>query len=157
MKMASSKCKRRACARFLPDAKKRPFDGAAPFKQAQQGKSYFGPVYFVRGSEPYMTIAVPIERFAGDVIGVLQAEVNLKYIGDVVSSITIGKAGYAYAVSRSGELIAHPDISLVLQRRNVRHVGGRQSRLSRTPRDEPRADAIVAANIQGKKCSARLR
>ena len=43
-----------------------------------------------------MTVAVPIERFAGDVIGVLQAEVNLKYIGDVVSSITIGKAGYAY-------------------------------------------------------------
>ena len=33
-----------------------------------------------------MTIAVPIERFAGDVIGVLQAEVNLKYIGDVVSA-----------------------------------------------------------------------
>ena len=105
----------------LPDAKK-DLSTAVPFKQAQRGKSYFGPVYFVRGSEPYMTIAVPIERFAGDVIGVLQAEVNLKYIGDVVSSITIGKAGYAYAVSRSGELIAHPDISLVLQRRNVRQL-----------------------------------
>ena len=105
----------------LPDAKK-DLSTAVPFKQAQRGKSYFGPVYFVRGSEPYMTIAVPIERFAGDVIGVLQAEVNLKYIGDVVSSITIGKAGYAYAVSRSGELIAHPDISLVLQRRNVREL-----------------------------------
>src|SRR6185369_6888694 len=81
----------------LPDAKK-DLSSALPFKVARQGKSYFGPVYFVRGSEPYMTIAVPIERFAGDVIGVLQAEVNLKYIGDVVSSITIGKAGYAYAV-----------------------------------------------------------
>ena len=54
------------------------------FLQRQGRKSYFGPAYFVRGSEPYMTIAVPIERFAGDVIGVLQAEVNLKYIGDVV-------------------------------------------------------------------------
>src|SRR5580765_8715443 len=84
----------------LPDAKK-DLSTAVPFKQAQRGKSYFGPVYFVRGSEPYMTIAVPIERFAGDVIGVLQAEVNLKYIGDVVSSITIGKAGYAYAVSQT--------------------------------------------------------
>src|SRR6185503_18314943 len=103
----------------LPDAKK-DLSSAVPFKVARKGKSYFGPVYFVRGSEPYMTIAVPIERFAGDVIGVLQAEVNLKYIGDVVSSITIGKAGYAYAVTRSGELIAHPDISLVLQRRSVR-------------------------------------
>ena len=102
----------------LPDAKKN-LSPAAAFKYARQGKSFFGPVYFVRGSEPYMTIAVPIERFAGDVIGVLQAEVNLKYIGDVVSSLTIGKAGYAYVISRSGELIAHPDISLVLQRRNI--------------------------------------
>src|SRR5215470_8271674 len=102
----------------LPEAK-RDLANAAPFQTAKQGKSYFGPVHFVRGSEPYMTIAVPIERFAGDVIGVLQAEVNLKYIGDVVSAITVGKAGYAYAVTRTGELIAHPDISLVLQRRNV--------------------------------------
>ena len=61
----------------LPDAKK-DLSTSPSFRQARQGKSYFGQVYFVRGSEPYMTIAVPIERFAGDVIGVLQAEVNLK-------------------------------------------------------------------------------
>ena len=147
--MASFKCKRHACAPFLPDAKKDSLRLAAPFKQAQQGKSYFGPVYFVRGSEPYMTIAVPIERFAGDVIGVLQAEVNLKYIGDVVSSITIGKAGYAYAVSRSGELIAHPDISLVLQRRNVRQLA-----VVKAAFDGPEAaaaNAVIAPNIQGKE------
>ncbi len=86
------------------------------FDQAKQGKPYIGPVYFVRNSEPYMTLAVPIDRFAGEIIGVLEAEVNLKYVWDVVSSIRIGRAGYAYAVSRSGDLIAHPDISLVLQR-----------------------------------------
>ena len=87
------------------------------FDQARQGKPYLGPVYFVRNSEPYMTLAVPIDRFPGETIGVLEAEVNLKYVWDVVSSIRIGKAGYAYAVSRSGDLIAHPDISLVLRRR----------------------------------------
>jgi signal transduction histidine kinase/HAMP domain-containing protein len=132
----------------LPDAKK-DLSNSAPFKQARQGKSYFGRVYFVRGSEPYMTIAVPIERFAGDVIGVLQAEVNLKYIGDVVSSITIGKAGYAYAVSRSGELIAHPDISLVLQRRNVRQLGAVKAAFESQP-GAPPIDALVTKNIQDK-------
>jgi signal transduction histidine kinase/HAMP domain-containing protein len=132
----------------LPDAKK-DLSTAAPFKLARQGKSYFGPVYFVRGSEPYMTIAVPIERFAGDVIGVLQAEVNLKYIGDVVSSITIGKAGYAYAVSRSGELIAHPDISLVLQRRNVRQLAVVKAAFEGA-REATSASAIIAPNIHGK-------
>ena len=132
----------------LPDAKK-DLSTAAPFKQAQRGKSYFGPVYFVRGSEPYMTIAVPIERFAGDVIGVLQAEVNLKYIGDVVSSITIGKAGYAYAVSRSGELIAHPDISLVLQRRNVRQLAVVKAAFEGP--EATAAHAVIAPNIHGKE------
>src|SRR4029450_561766 len=132
----------------LPDAKK-DLSTAVPFKQAQRGKSYFGPVYFVRGSEPYMTIAVPIERFAGDVIGVLQAEVNLKYIGDVVSSITIGKAGYAYAVTRTGELIAHPDISLVLQRRNVALLDQVKAAFEPGP-ERPKLNAITADNLQGK-------
>jgi signal transduction histidine kinase len=136
----------------LPEAKK-DLSVEPAFQQAKQGKSYFGPVHFVRGSEPYMTIAVPIDRFAGDVIGVLQAEVNLKYIGDVVSAITVGKAGYAYAVTRSGELIAHPDISLVLQRRNVAQLeqikAAFQSGLG-----VPRQNAIVAQNLQGKKVLA---
>ena len=132
----------------LPDAKKDLSD-TAPFKQARQGKSYFGPVYFVRGSEPYMTIAVPIERFAGEVIGVLQAEVNLKYIGDVVSSITIGRGGYAYAVTRTGELIAHPDISLVLQRRSVRPLAAVQAAFESGPGFTAQ-NALVAPNIHGK-------
>jgi signal transduction histidine kinase len=132
----------------LPDAKK-DLSSSAAFKVARQGKSYFSPVYFVRGSEPYITIAVPIERFAGDVIGVLQAEVNLKYIGDLISSITIGKAGYAYAVSRSGELIAHPDISLVLQRRNVRDLAVVKAAFNSAP-GEPAKNAVIAPNIQGK-------
>ena len=133
----------------LPDAKK-DLSTAAAFKEAQAGKSYFGKVYFVRGSEPYITIAVPIERFAGDVIGVLQAEVNLKYIGDVISSLTIGKAGYAYAVTQSGELIAHPDISLVLQRRNVRELAVVKTAFESVPGPPTRA-ALVASNIQGKE------
>jgi signal transduction histidine kinase len=133
----------------LPDAKK-DLSTAAAFKEAKAGKSYFGKVYFVRGSEPYITIAVPIERFAGDVIGVLQAEVNLKYIGDVVSSLTIGKAGYAYAVSQTGELIAHPDISLVLQRRNVRELTVFKAAFESAPGATVRT-ALSAPNIQGKE------
>ena len=72
------------------------------FTGARGGKAFFGQVYFIRESEPYMTVAVPIERFAGDVVGVLVAEVNLKYIWEVVSRIKVGKAGYAYVVSREG-------------------------------------------------------
>ena len=115
------------------------------FEQTKQGKAFFGPVYFVRGSEPYMTIAVPIERFAGEVIGVLQAEVNLKYIGDVVSAIKIGQAGYAYLVTRSGDLVAHPDISLVLQRRNMATLPQVRAAFD----GEPKRGATAGKNLQG--------
>ena len=128
------------------------------FLHAKQGKSFFGNVYFVRGSEPYMTIAVPIERFAGDVIGVLQAEVNLKYIGDVVTNLIIGKAGYAYVISRSGELIAHPDISLVLQRRNVSQLESTRAAFSDKTSSSSQ-QALVTPNIQGRNVlssSARI-
>ena len=129
---------------ILPEGTKESSQSAA-FQQSRQGKPFFGPVYFVRGSEPYMTIAVPIERFAGDVVGVLQAEVNLKYIGDVVSAIKIGQAGYAYLVTRSGDLIAHPDISLVLQRRNMATL--RQVRAAFD--GQPKPGATVGQNLQG--------
>ena len=110
-----------AVSRFtsiLPQGKK--VDSALPaLESARKGQSYFSPVYFFRDSEPYMTIAVPIERYAGRVIGALQVQVNLKYVWDLVSKLKVGTGGYAYAIGRNGDLIAHPDISLVLQRRNI--------------------------------------
>ncbi|MBI2999988.1 MAG: sensor histidine kinase [Deltaproteobacteria bacterium] len=124
--------------------------GSVAFQQAMEGKSYFGPVYFVRSSEPYMTVAVPIERFAGEVVGVLQAEVNLKYIWDVVSGIKVGEAGYAYAVTRSGDLIAHQDIGLVLQQRNIAHLE-QVKRAFRPTSGAARQTAIVTHNLQEEK------
>ncbi|MFQ5946717.1 MAG: cache domain-containing protein, partial [Anaerolineae bacterium] len=110
------------------DLKDRSSDEA--FVRARQGKSFFGSVYFVRQSEPYMTVAVPIKRLGEELVGVLVAEVNLKYIWEVISRIEVGEAGYAYVVSGEGDLIAHPDISLVLQKRNLGHLGQVQAALA---------------------------
>jgi adenylate cyclase len=89
------------------------------FLRAHNGRNYFGRLYFVRNSEPYMQIAVPIEWFVGEVEGVLVAEVSLRSMWDVISEIRVGGSGYAYVVSHDGDLIAHPDISLVLQRQDI--------------------------------------
>jgi signal transduction histidine kinase len=120
------------------------------FLQGRQGRSYFGPVYLVRGSEPHMTIAVPIEPFAGNVIGVLVAQVNLKYINEVVSDIKVGKAGYAYAVTRSGDLIAHPDVSLVLRARNVAQLSHVKA-VFQSSAKAAKPSATVTHNFQGLK------
>src|SRR5262245_14696929 len=83
------------------------------FLEAKAGKTYHGPVTFRKESEPYMIIAM---AGSGKDAGVTVAAVNLKFIWDVVSQIKIGKAGHAYVVDGQGVLIAHPDISLVLQK-----------------------------------------
>jgi signal transduction histidine kinase len=82
------------------------------FTEAMAHRVYYGPVYFRRQSEPYMTLAVAGTRKDADVT---IAEVNLKLIWDVVSRIKVGEHGDAYVVGARGRLIAAPDISLVLR------------------------------------------
>ena len=82
------------------------------FTEAVAHKVYYGPVYFRRESEPYMTLSLAGTRKDA---GVSIAEVNLKLIWDVVSQIKVGEHGHAYVVGPGGRLIAHPDISLVLR------------------------------------------
>jgi len=86
------------------------------FRNAKRGKPWFGPVYFRKETEPYMTIAI---RSGSDTGPVTIADVNLKFIWDVVSRIKIGDKGKAYVVDGKGFLIADPDIGLVLRKTNL--------------------------------------
>jgi adenylate cyclase len=78
----------------------------------RSGRIWYGPVTLHEGSEPHMTISVAGAR-AG--YGVTIAVINLKLIWDVISAIHIGQSGDAFVLDRSGRLVAHPDISLVLR------------------------------------------
>ena len=87
--------------------------GELAFKEARRGQPWFGPVYFRKETEPYMTVAF---RSGGDKPLLTVAELNLKFIWDVVSRIKIGDKGKAYVVDRDGYLVADPDIGLVLRK-----------------------------------------
>ena len=89
------------------------------FTEAVAHKVYYGPVYFRRESEPYMTLSLAGTRRDA---GVSVAEVNLKLIWDVVSQIKVGARGQAYVIDGQGRLIAHPDISLVLRNTDLSHL-----------------------------------
>ena len=82
------------------------------FAEAVPHKVYYGPVYFRRESEPYMTLSLAGTRRD---TGVSIAQVNLKLIWDVLSKIKFSGHGRAYVIDAAGRLIAHPDISLVLR------------------------------------------
>jgi signal transduction histidine kinase len=97
------------------------------FTEAVAHKIYYGPVYFRRESEPYMTLALAGTRKDA---GVSIAEVNLKLIWDVVSQIKVGERGHAYVVGAQGRLIAHPDISLVLRNTDMSKLAQVQAALA---------------------------
>jgi signal transduction histidine kinase len=113
------------------------------FRSARAGRTWFGPVYFRRETEPYMTIAV---RAAGDDGPLTVADVNLKFIWDVVSRIRIGERGKAYVVDRNGFLVADPDIGLVLRKTNLSELPHVKAALQATPGDPL---AIVSTDATG--------
>ena len=118
------------------------------FLETRSGKTYFGPVYFRKETEPYMTIAMPDEKTGG---GATVVEVNLKFAWDVVSQIKIGRAGLAYAVDARGRLISHPDISLVLQKRDLSSVPQIRAALEASPRGSgaQQEEATTARDLSG--------
>ncbi|HEX3349944.1 MAG TPA: ATP-binding protein [Acetobacteraceae bacterium] len=121
----------------------------ARFNEAVAHKLWFSPVYLRRGSEPYLTMAI---ARAGRGAGVTVAEVNLKLIWDVISSVRVGNTGYAFVVDRSGHLVAHPDISLVLRDTNfggLPYVAAALQTVSDP--NIPTADATVQTSFEGRR------
>ena len=117
------------------------------FTEAVAHKVYYGPVYFRRESEPYMTLALAGTRKDA---GVSIAEVNLKLIWDVVSQIKVGEHGHAYVVGAQGRLIAHPDISLVLRNTDMSKL--LQVQAAQTGNTDPGSEALQGTkNIQGQE------
>src|ERR1700737_3923289 len=117
------------------------------FTEAVARKVYYGPVYFRRESEPYMTLSLAGTRKDA---GVSIAEVNLKLIWDVVSQIKVGQGGHAYVVGAQGRLIAHPDISLVLRNTDMSKLV--QVQAARAGSTDATSDALQGTlNIQGQE------
>src|SRR5580704_11749934 len=101
-------------SRIDPDAVKTALDRRddPAFKGALSSHVWYGPVTFYGGSEPHMTLAIAGARKSN---GVAIAVINLKLIWDVISAIHIGQSGNAFVLDRAGQLLVHPDISLVLR------------------------------------------
>lgn len=117
------------------------------FKEAIENRAWYGPVYFRRESEPYMTLSMSGTRRDA---GVSVAEVNLKFIWDVITQIKVGEQGYAFVIDAGGRLIAHPDISLVLRNTDMMRLS--HIKAARESSSTPVGDRIrVATDIKGQR------
>jgi signal transduction histidine kinase len=115
------------------------------FTEAVAHKIYYGPVYFRRESEPYMTLAMAGARRDA---GVSVAEVNLKFIWDVVSQIKVGERGQAYVIDAESRLIAYPDISQVLRNTDMSRLA--QVQAARAGASGEPQDVQVAQDLRGR-------
>lgn len=70
------------------------------FQEGRRGEVYWAPVLTTETSEPWMTVAVPIERSKGAVVGVVYGIINLKSIWDVMKGFQLNPGGRAYVVWR---------------------------------------------------------
>ena len=114
------------------------------FLNARRGQPWYGPVYFRKETEPYMTVAI---RSGGDKGPVTVAEVNLKFIWDVVSRIKIGDKGKAYVVDGTGLLVADPDIGLVLRKTNMAGLPHVKAAATVHNADEPAMESVDLAGV----------
>jgi signal transduction histidine kinase len=118
------------------------------FTEAVAHKVYYGPVYFRRESEPYMTLSLAGTRRD---TGVSIAQVNLKLIWDVVTKIKVGVHGRAYVLDADGRLIAHPDISLVLRNTDMSKLAQVKSARAAAGTDGSAQQVQEAEDISGHK------
>ena len=122
------------------------------FAEAKSKKTYISPVYFRNETEPFVTMAVAPDETAAEVT---VAEVNVRAIWDVVTRIGTGRAGNAYVVDSNDQLIAHPDLRLVLAKRDLSNApqvrAARAQRTGAAPDDQV---YTIAEGLQGRQAVA---
>jgi two-component system, NtrC family, sensor kinase len=112
------------------------------FAGAVANRVWYGPVYFQRGSEPYMNLSI---AHVGRKPGVTSVAVNLKLIWDVITAVRVGEAGYAYVTDSAGRLIAHPDMSLVLRGTDLSHL----PQVARAVREARNGGGVTPETVAG--------
>lgn len=95
------------------------FSESEGFRKATEHKVDLGAVFFSQRNEPLMTIFIPLTTLRGEFLGALTADLNLKFMWNLMAEIKIGKQGKVYVVDSKGNLIADPDPSLVLRGENL--------------------------------------
>jgi two-component system, NtrC family, sensor kinase len=123
------------------------FSRAPKFIEARAGKTYWSPVYLKNESEPYVTLAVPVGKYA---LEVTTAEISLGAVLKAVSQIEVGPGGYAYVVDSRNQLVAHPNSRVLREKRDLSALV--QVKSARADRSGPVADdaaTVVADGLGG--------
>ncbi|HET9221149.1 MAG TPA: cache domain-containing protein [Roseiflexaceae bacterium] len=136
-------------SRLSPEAASRFSAQLAGDASIRQHERYISPVYIdPLSSEPLVVVAIPAVDVFGEFQGTLVAEVNLKFMWDLVAKLRVGQTGHAYVVDRQGNLLAFGDIARVLKGENVGHIQAVDA-FVRDPGSVPATTAELYTGIMG--------
>lgn len=82
------------------------------FREAALRNTFWSPVEFRATSVPFIVVARKGPQKSSSVV---IADVDLRFLWDLIRDIHVGESGRAIIVDKNGRLIAAPDISLVLR------------------------------------------
>jgi signal transduction histidine kinase len=86
------------------------------FAATRRAPVHYGMTRFKEGSEPYLFLGL---RDGGTDGWTTVAEINLRFVSDVIQQIRFGDRGRAFIVDRDNHLVAHPNASHVLRRSDL--------------------------------------
>jgi adenylate cyclase len=94
------------------DARDRPWYRAAAGRPGGDG-TWVDPYLFHNREQPGVSYAIPVHGPSGSLVGVYCVDFEMAPLSRFLATLRIGRTGRAYIVGRDGEVIGHPDGSLV--------------------------------------------
>ena len=148
MRRAASSCACRATRWMSIGSRARSLAARRAFRGAKANGVYYGPVYFFRETEPFMTLA--IAGPGSDPGGHASRKSICASSGTSSPRSRSAPAASAYVVDRRGRLIAHPDLWPVLRNTDLGSAAAgarRRSRALRRRRAGRSATISTAARV----------
>lgn len=82
------------------------------------GRAVWTEPYFDEGGGDVLmvTYSVPLRRpgYPGEFAGVLTSDVALEWLREMIASLTVGEAGYAFLISANGTFVSHPVAEMIM-------------------------------------------
>ncbi|MDP5306668.1 sensor histidine kinase [Paracoccus spongiarum] len=84
--------------------------------RAEMGTIWTDPYIFFSSQQPGITLAAPVPDNRGGIRGVVGVDIEIASISRFLSMLRVGNSGRALIINHNGDVIAHPDQSLIKSR-----------------------------------------
>ncbi|WP_187429831.1 Adaptive-response sensory-kinase SasA [Roseobacter fucihabitans] len=81
--------------------------------RAKKQSIWTDPYIFFTSQQPGITAASPVFNASGDIRGIVGVDIGIHAISEFLSRLQIGESGKALILNQNGDVIAHPDKTLI--------------------------------------------